>query len=157
MQLNASLSGLFCHRLPANPQVTNDACEISAGIFWLSLKELRMLRKLDYQGRFWKANDRSCHSLAEKKTQAIFRGWKYVFLHGDEWDWSIVHQTVVAKVLKIDARTTLWRAQVNIFYICLVGRMKFVSLEFGLGPLSQSYSSFSSRTPNMTEILLIWK
>ena len=39
-------------------------------------------------------------------------------------------------------------------YIWLVCRIKFASLEFGLGPISQSYFSFLR---DMTEILLTWK
>ena len=79
------------------PQVTYDASRISAWIFWLSLKERKMLRRLDVFSLFWKVNDRSCHSQAEKKIQAL--SWKkmqmlqFLFLHGVEWDWLIVHRT----------------------------------------------------------------
>ena len=53
------------------PQVTYDPCQISARIFLLFLKEWRMLRKRDFQGRLSFHYDISCHSQAEKSPNNV--------------------------------------------------------------------------------------
>ena len=65
MQKNASLSGLFSLSHGAKYHGMYDAGRISK-----SVKE-RRIPSPNYQGRlsfhfFWKVNDRSCHSKAEK-------------------------------------------------------------------------------------------
>ena len=86
------------------PQVTYEACRISARIFWLFLKEQRMLRKRDYQGRLslhffdrWMTY-RATHRQKKSKQcpGKICRCSKFAFLHRVEWDLLIVHRTQIA-------------------------------------------------------------
>ena len=96
------------------PQVTYDAGRISAWIFWLFLKERRILRKQDYQGRLsFHFFDRWLTDLAthrQEKVQAlcpekICRCSNSAVLHGVEWDQLIVHGTLEQNTLSSTLRT----------------------------------------------------
>ena len=78
-------------------------------MFWLSLKELRMLRKRDCQGRLsfhfferW-MTDLVTNSRQKKSKQCpgkICRGSESVFLHGVKWESLIVHRTHLQRGLQ---------------------------------------------------------
>ena len=85
------------------PQVTYDAGRISARIFCLSVKERRMLRKRDYQGRFsfhfligeWQIFSLTCRKKVQAMSWKICRCSNSAFLYGIEWDRLIVAEPII--------------------------------------------------------------
>ena len=116
MQKNASLCGLFCHRLPS--QLPRWRTTLVG--FQLEFFEQRLLRKRDYQGRLsfhyferWMTalvtnRQKKIQPMSSKNKQRL----ENCLLHGVEWDQIIVHWTHMQARRKMDDRKEFTDSQI---------------------------------------------